>query len=358
MAAQPTAIDLYAGAGGATQGLKDAGFRVLAAVENEPDAAASYHANHPEVIPLFFDIRDAPIRALRLALGLDHGDLTLLTACPPCQGFSTLGSRRRDDPLNDLVSDVWSWVREFRPLAFVVENVLGLRGDARFSRLIRRARAVGYGVRTYDVDAADFGVPQRRRRLVALGVRSRRATDLPKRLVDSLPATFDVSPRTAGEAIAAAGPIGVTTDPVHRARRPQPLVLERLQAIPPGGGRFDLPPALRLACHEKLTVRNATGSYGRIRADEPAPTLTTRCTTPACGRFVHPTEDRGISLREAALLQTFPPTYRFEGSYGPIERQIGNAVPVKLAQAIGLAAMLHAHGGQLAASSGTMSRSR
>ena len=339
MAQWPTAIDLYAGAGGATEGLKDAGFRVLAAVENDPEAAASYYANHPEVVPLFFDIRDAPIRDLRLALGLDRGELSLIKACPPCQGFSTLGSRDRDDPINDLVGEVWAWVKEFRPLACLLENVAGLGADARFHNLVRRIRAAGYGVRTYEVDAADFGVPQRRRRLIALGVRGRRAADLPERLADALPATFDVSPRTAGEAIAAAGPIGGATDPVHRARRPKPHVLDRLRAIPPGGGRFDLPPKLRLACHENMTARNATAPYGRIKADEPAPTLTTRCTTPSCGRFVHPTEHRGISLREAALLQTFPPTYRFEGSYGSIERQIGNAVPVRLARATGLAVL-------------------
>ena len=111
MVRRPTAIDLYAGAGGATQGLKGAGFRVLAAVENDPDAAASYYANHPEVVPLFFDIRDAPIRELRLALGLERGEVSLIKACPPCQGFSTLGSRRRDDPINDLVGEVWDWVR-------------------------------------------------------------------------------------------------------------------------------------------------------------------------------------------------------------------------------------------------------
>ena len=348
MVRRPTAIDLYAGAGGATQGLKDAGFRVLAAVENDPDAAASYYANHPEVVPLFFDIRDAPIRELRLALGLERGEVSLIKACPPCQGFSTLGSRRRDDPINDLVGEVWDWVREFRPLACLLENVVGLGTDARFHGLVRRLRAVGYGVRLYEVDAADFGVPQRRRRLIALGVRGRRAADLPGQLADALPATFDVSPRTAGEAIAVAGPIDETTDPVHRARRPKPHVLERLRAIPPGGGRFDLPRKLRLACHENMTARNATAPYGRIRVDEPAPTLTTRCTTPSCGRFVHPTEHRGISLREAALLQTFPPDYEFRGSYGSIERQIGNAVPVKLAHAIGLAAMRQTRGASAA----------
>lgn len=102
---------------------------------------------------------------------------------------------------------------------------------------------------------------------------------------------------------------------------------------------MDLPPDLQLACHRRLDGRVATASYGRMSADGVAPTLTTRCTTPACGTYVHPWEDRGISLREAALLQTFPSDYAFCGNYGAIERQIGNAIPVRLAQAAAIAVM-------------------
>jgi DNA (cytosine-5)-methyltransferase 1 len=118
-----------------------------------------------------------------------------------------------------------------------------------------------------------------------------------------------------------------------------PATLERIQAIPPGGNRFDLPPALQLACHIKLGRASAKAPYGRIHADKPAPTMTTRCTTPACGTFVHPFENRGITLREASLLQTFPIDYVFKGSYQSIENQIGNAVPVNLAAALGWAAV-------------------
>jgi DNA (cytosine-5)-methyltransferase 1 len=114
-------------------------------------------------------------------------------------------------------------------------------------------------------------------------------------------------------------------------------VARRLAAIPLNGSRFDPPEDLRLACRKRLDAkgRNATGSYERMRLDEPAPTMRTRRTTPACGSFVHPIEDRGITLREAAALQIFPATYRFSGNYGNIERQIGNAVPVLMARALG-----------------------
>ena len=116
-----------------------------------------------------------------------------------------------------------------------------------------------------------------------------------------------------------------------------PKTLERIRTVPIGGGRLDLPPSLRLDCHERLETRSATSIYGRIDPSRPAPTMTTRCTTPSCGRFVHPSEDRGLTLREAALIQTFPPDYKFEGNYGEVERQIGNAVPVRMAEALGLA---------------------
>ena len=111
-----------------------------------------------------------------------------------------------------------------------------------------------------------------------------------------------------------------------------------MEAIPLGGRRTDLPKYLQLPCHQKLKGRVATGSYGRMAANDVAPTLTTRCTTPACGAYIHPWENRGITLREAALLQSFPPSYAFTGDYGAIERQIGNAIPVRLAEAAATAA--------------------
>ena len=112
------------------------------------------------------------------------------------------------------------------------------------------------------------------------------------------------------------------------------MTVKRIKHIPIGGNRFDLPRSYQLKCHIKLRSRQCGASYGRLRIDEVAPTMTSRCTTPACGSFIHPTEHRGITLREAALIQTFPPSYKFEGGYDQIERQIGNAVPVLLAKAV------------------------
>lgn len=335
-----TAVDLFAGAGGATEGLSRAGFRVLAAVENDADAVRTFEANHEDVRVLAEDIENVSPEELRQALGLARRDLTLLTACPPCQGFSTLGTRRRDDARNDLVAEVWRFARALLPEAVLVENVPGLVNNARWDDLCSRLRDSSYQIRHWIVDAADFGVPQRRRRLIAIAVREDATTRLPDDLHEALPAPFRREPAHARDAMAAAGPVEGTEDRWHRPRNLTPAVLERVRAIPPGGDHYDLPEDLQLECHKRLSRRGrtaSTGPYSRMSLDGPAPTMTTRCTTVSCGRFIHPTEDRGISLREAALLQTFPVDYQFVGSHESVERQIGNAVPVALAHALGIA---------------------
>lgn len=333
-----TAIDLFAGAGGTARGLADAGFRVLAAVENDADAVRTLRENHSDVRVFPRDVRLVSPKSVRCSLNLERKELALLTACPPCQGFSTLGVRGRDDERNDLVDEVWRFAREFQPAAVLIENVPGLARDERWTKLCRQLRARGYGMRWWIVDAVDFGVPQRRRRLAAIAVRGSMKADLPGDLRDALPPSFDLAARDASKVLAQAS--NMSGDSLHRPRSPSPMVLERIRAIPEGGNHSDLPERLQLGCHKRLRDRgrrSATGPYGRIRLTGPAPTMTTRCTTVSCGRFIHPTEHRGISLREAALLQSFPPDYRFIGTHESVERQIGNAVPVKLAEALGLA---------------------
>ena len=333
-----TAIDLFAGAGGSSAGLKAAGFRVLAAIESESSAAATYANNQPEVKLFECDIRKVKPKTFREALGLAPKDLTLLNACPPCQGFSTLGRGNAEDKRNDLISIVLPFVREIRPQAFVIENVPAVRYDKRLKRVIEESEKLGYDVRVYLVDAVEFGVPQTRRRLIVVGILSDNDVPFPEHIAELLPRSFRRDPLPITEVLAKAGPIRGTHDSIHRARTSTPAVFERIRSVPVNGDRFDLPQDQQLECHKALNERrNATGPYGRIRTDGPAPTLTTRCTTPSCGRFVHPTEHRGISLREAALIQTFPIGYAFSGSYQSIEAQIGNAVPVRLAEALGMA---------------------
>lgn len=339
-----TAIDLFAGAGGATAGLRLAGFDVLAAAENDPVATRSFAANHLDVV-MAGDVRSMEPGRLRRYLGLQRGDLDLLKACPPCQGFSSLSRGQTDSDRNDLVLDVYRFMRDLAPRALLLENVPGLCKDERLKTLTDALARLGYRHAHYIVDAQQFGVPQRRRRLIVLAIRGDMPRRLPENLVHGLPKWFDVSRRSAGEALAALAACRVAEDPQDRFRASNETVRARIAAIPIGGGRVDLPEEYRLACHSRLTRNGrpasgqATSSYGRIRAGDVAPTMTTRCTTPACGAFVHPTEDRGLTLREAATLQTFPTNYVFEGGYDAVERQIGNAVPVRMAQALGLAVL-------------------
>lgn len=182
------------------------------------------------------------------------------------------------------------------------------------------------------VNATDFGVPQRRRRLIMLAMRG-----LKSKLPDTLVSEEPLAPVTVSDAFLFLSKNRRAADPLDVGRTLSRLALKRVQAIPEGGNRFDLPEHLQLACHMKVDKRgrSATSSYGRMRWGQPSPTMTTRCTTIACGSFIHPSEHRGITLREAATLQTFPLSYDFAGNYGAIERQIGNAVPVTMADRLG-----------------------
>ena len=332
-----TAVDLFAGAGGATQGIVTAGFTVLAAVENDVAAAKSYRLNHDTPLVVVNDIRKVKATWLRTTLGLGIGRLDLLNACPPCQGWSSLGKRDAADTRNDLINDVWRIIRELLPRSWILENVAGIAKDPRIDRLVQEAMQAGYGVQAYQVDAQDFGVPQRRKRLILVGIRGRASESLPEDLMAMVPASFDRSTRTAGAAIQQAKAISEAEDPIHRGRRHRGHIVERIASIPVGGNRFDLPVEHQLECHQRMGSRQASAAYGRIRANEPAPTMTTRCTTPACGSFIHPTENRGITLREAALIQSFPSDYAFFGNYGQTEAQIGNAFPPRMAEGIGRA---------------------
>lgn len=330
-----SAVDLFSGAGGTTQGLRNAGYEVIAAIENDTAAAKTFKANHPDTRLLAKDIRRVQAPALARSLKTNERRLDLLTACPPCQPFSTLGNGDADDPRNALVSSVSRFVEQLRPRAVLLENVPGLRSEDRFLQLVGSLQTE-YSLSEYVVQASEFGVPQSRRRIILLGIEKEAEVGLPLDLISALPEDFDTSTKVAADALRLAVNIDRAADPIHRARTPQAKTLERIRMVKPGGGRLQLSKELELACHARLDRKNATSIYGRIDPDKPAPTMTTRCTTPSCGRFIHPSEHRGLTLREAALIQTFPVGYSFKGTYGEIERQIGNAVPVRLAYALGL----------------------
>ncbi|MEU4655772.1 DNA cytosine methyltransferase [Streptomyces sp. NPDC023723] len=333
-----SAADLFAGAGGATRGLRDAGFQVLAAVENDSEAAETYRRNHPRVRLFAEDVRTVDPWKLLGEATPPSGQVDLLKACPPCQGFSTLAKGLVDERRNDLVLDTFRFVEALQPRIVLLENVPGLARDRRFPDLSRLLTSAGYRLKVSTLDAVTFGVPQRRKRFICFAIREDVPFSFKGELVELLPRNFRTSPRTAGHALAHLARHSRPEDSLNVHRKSSATVEARIAAIPVGGNRFDLPEEHQLDCHKRLTARNAASSYGRIKLEEPAPTMTTRCTTPACGTFIHPTKNRGLTLREAATFQTFPVNYKFFGSYGSIERQIGNAVPVRMAKGLGLIA--------------------
>ncbi|MFE0736581.1 DNA cytosine methyltransferase [Streptomyces sp. NPDC058855] len=340
---RPSAVDLFAGAGGATRGLRDAGLDVLAAVENDAEAAATYRRNHPRVKLLSCDIRQVDPIELLQAIGLRRGQLDVLKACPPCQGFSTLAKGEIDQARNDLVLDVARFIDGMLPKILLLENVPGLQRDARLSALLNHLHEKGYTFRGGALDATAFGVPQRRKRFILFAVRGDLTFSPDEEILSLLPRSFGTSRRTARNVLDHLKRHLRPGDPLDVYRASSPVVQRRIASIPVNGNRFDLPMEHQLDCHRKLKNRSAASSYGRVKLDEPAPTMTTRCTTPACGTFVHPTEHRGLTLREAATFQTFPVSYMFSGNYGSIERQIGNAVPVRMAKGLGLIASTILH---------------
>lgn len=321
---KPTAIDLFAGAGGLTTGLKLAGFRVCAAVELDSRAAATFRANHPRVHLLRSDIRNVECGQLMRTLGLKKGELDLIAGCPPCQGFSRLPTRNGEaleDDRNDLVFEFVRFVRFFIPKAVMFENVPGLMRNERFREVERQLQALGYSLEAEILDAADYGVPQRRRRLIVLGARGRRRLSLAepcheRRTVREAFAVLTAEPGTSGDPI--------HDLPVRHSEQVQALI----RAIPEdGGGRLDLPQEMRLDCHKRTNGFHDV--YGRMRWDAPSPTITSGCVNPSKGRFLHPAEHRAITLREAAILQGFPVDYVFLPEHGKaaIAAMIGNALP-------------------------------
>lgn len=320
----PTAIDLFSGCGGLSLGLKQAGFQVACAVELNPKAQETYRLNHTEVKLIPSDIRKVRVRTLMRELGMKAGQLDLLAGCPPCQGFSRIRTRNKSssdaDARNDLIFEFLRFVRGFRPKTVMLENVPALKDDPRFATFWAEMQRLGYHGQPEIQDAAKFGVPQRRKRLIYLAVRGR--YPLPE-----LAATGE--PKTVQDAIGALGPAGTSGDPIHdipENREPKTLAL--IRAVPhDGGSRTDLPEQFRLACHE--TTDGFRDVYGRMSWGEPAPTITGGCHNPSKGRFLHPVHDRAITLREAALLQGFPESYRFNAEHGKeaIALMIGNALP-------------------------------
>lgn len=338
------AIDLFSGAGGLSLGLKNAGFRIRAALEIDPLAAATYSRNHRGTKVLVQDIRD--VHGEELA---EKGSVDLVVGCAPCQGFCSLTSKhKREDPRNHLILEMARVVKELLPSVVFMENVPGLttRGDELFREFDQELRSAGYYSQWSVVQMADYGVPQRRRRLVYLAGRGF-CVSLPTRTHTRVPTPEGTSSwKTVRETIrsygaptklsrtwALGGPRAVNW---HVVRDLQPQTRARLRAAVPGQTWLSVDESIRPECH-RGRYQGFTNVYGRMTWDQASVAITAGCTTPAMGRFGHPDRRRTtISVREAAALQTFPDGYVFETEFiDAVCRMVGNAVPPLFAEVVG-----------------------
>lgn len=324
------AVDLFAGCGGLSLGLRRAGFRVEVAVEIDPRRAETFARNHRQTAVVIADVRTLTGEDIIRAA---HGSLTtvdLVAGCPPCEGFSRIRRRNRaqavPDERNSLVLHFGRLVRELAPRAFMMENVPGLQFDARFSKLLRSLRGAGYRIDWQVLDLAAYGVPQRRRRVVVIGWQGDACPDLSK--------IHRAPPRTVRDAIEFIPRIPKALRKLHEySPRHSSAVKRRIRSIPrDGGSRTLLPEALSLHCHTRSDGYRDV--YGRMGWDTVAPTITGGYINPSKGRFLHPTRDRALTVLEGARIQTFPIWYRFDPSYGryPLADMVGEALPPRFAQ--------------------------
>jgi DNA (cytosine-5)-methyltransferase 1 len=354
-----TAVDLFCGAGGFSTGLVAAGFRLLGAVDSWDVACRTYRRNFAHPV-LNADIHNLPGLKILEKLGVPGASIDLVVGGPPCQGFSVQRIGEDLDPRNNLVHDFARLVLEFQPRMFLMENVpglLGKRGRKYADHFERLLQSGGYGVRSVVANTAEFGLPQIRRRVFFYGWRV--ADVQPFRF--PLPTHSRDEFKTVSDAISdLPSPLlgGKTdpTDPLHRRTHLSEKNVERLGHIPPGGGFESLPVELRANCHKngaaQIGHRNV---YGRLSPDAPASTITARFDSFTRGKFAHPFEDRNITLREGARLQTFPDKFQFEGTQEEIAALIGNAVPPDMAKIVATAVLANllqpAHGTTVSSSS-------
>lgn len=347
-------IDLFAGCGGLSLGFIKAGYTVKKAVEIDASIANTYRLNHPEVEVVVDDIRNIDQAGL-----FKPGDAEVIIGGPPCQGFSMAGARIRngfiDDPRNYLFKHYFNVVKTVKPKVFVMENVKGIltmQGGKIFDEILRifsdqtLLEGAPYHLHYQIVKAVEFGIPQKRERMILIGTQ---IPDLPfdmlweqtkAEILQEVPHYFD--PVTVADAISNLGSTTAdgtlpTPEPLTKYQRdlaaPQPFLSNHTRTK---HSSIAVDRMHRVSNGENFTVLEEdihsvhSGAYGRLSWDAPAPTITTRFDTPAGGRFIHPVEDRTLSPREAARIQSFPDDFVFYGTKTSICKQIGNAVPPKI----------------------------
>ena len=341
-------IDLFAGVGGLSLGFEQCGFEVVLANEYDPSIAEAYIKNRKAPNMIVEDITKLPISE---TFNRYCGEVDLIVGGPPCQGFSQKGQRKSiNDPRNFLFKYFVETVRTVRPKYFVMENVPGLltTENGYFKKEIMALFGeMGYTMNAEVLCASDYGVPQARRRAFFIGKLTDWApVQMPVKhdtMVSIWDAISDLAFLNSGDGEEVQDyKIEIQSDYQkemrensnllynHVATNHSMIALERMHMIPPKGGKEFLP-------EEHLTKSIYSGTWTRMDADGVSVTITTRFDTPSSGRFTHPFLDRAITVREAARIQSFPDSFHFFGTKTSQMKQVGNAVPPRLAKAVALA---------------------
>jgi len=360
-------IDLFSGAGGLSLGFEMANFRVGLAIELEENYYNAYKLNHPETLCLNRDITELDCGEISNKF-VKNIEISGIIGGPPCLGFSTVGNRRPEDPRNMLIYYFIQWVNYFRPQFFVMENVPGILSMSKgkvVDKVIDLYSEIGYSCKMEVLLAANYGVPQLRRRVFFIGTPEDSVLSLKLQktnrndgnqkdsfekdalhsyltVKDAISDILDIKPfvkkRTENLVKEYSHPpktqfqeyLRKESDKLydHFAPNHSKLVMKRISHINQGENHISLPKEYQL----KGGYPNI---YGRLHLDKPADTITGNCgCVSAPGRFIHPTQNRAISIREAARLQSFPDRYRFCGNMSDKYRQVGNAVPPLMAHAV------------------------
>lgn len=331
-------VDLFCGIGGLSYGLKTAGFQIKGGFDIDSSCRYAYEHNNDA---LFFDTDIRKVTGEVINALYSDDAIKVLAGCAPCQPFSSYSHTKKDKDPNkyDLLYEFGRLVKEVNPDLITMENVtqiLNFKLKPVLNDFVTLLEKEGYDVSVNRVYCPDYGIPQSRKRLVLLASKLGKISLIPPTHSFEQYATVgdtirDLPPLKSGERC--------REDPLHRAIALTPLNLKRIQATPYGGGWRNWPEELRLACHKKDGGKSFGSVYGRMVWEKPSPTMTTQCTGYGNGRFGHPEQDRAITPREAALLQTFPKDYQFFEneaaiSISTVSRYIGNAVPPKLGEVI------------------------
>ena len=340
-------VDLFCGIGGLSYGMKSAGLEIKAGFDLDWTCQYAYETNTGGKF-FYKDVKSVTGSEIKKLYSKGRNIIKVLAGCAPCQPFSSYAFKKKDkDPDKyDLLYEFGRLVEEVNPDIVTMENVtqiLNFKSKPVLKDFVTKLKSLNYNVEVNRVFCPDYGIPQTRKRLVLLASRLS--------IISLIPPTHDKSNYvTVRDVIGDLKPIAAgesaQDDPLHRSTALNALNLKRIKATPYGGSWHDWPEELVLDCHKKKGGKTYGSVYGRMEWDKPSPTMTTQCTGLGNGRFGHPEQDRAISIREAALLQTFPKTYKFfddetNVSITLASKYIGNAVPPKLGEVIAQSIIKH-----------------